>query len=72
MLMGKKSWPRASTPDDLLEEARLGVAEGFTAIKVDPFVEGDDGFQCRHLPAGSTGRSKFWENYGQLSVRMSF
>jgi galactonate dehydratase len=47
LLMGQKSWPRASTPEDLLEDARLGVAEGFTAVKIDPFVEGEDGFHVQ-------------------------
>jgi galactonate dehydratase len=32
---------------DLVDEAKASVAEGFTALKFDPFMDGDDGFQTK-------------------------
>jgi galactonate dehydratase len=51
LLTGMKAWPRTASADGLLAEAADAVADGFTAIKVDPFVEGDDGY---HLQTSAT------------------
>ena len=46
-LLGMRSWPRSSTPDDLLAEAKAAVEAGFTAVKLDPLIEGPAGFHTQ-------------------------
>lgn len=44
LLMGMKAWPRTATREYLLEEATAAVSDGFTAVKIDPFVGGENGY----------------------------
>jgi galactonate dehydratase len=46
-LLGMRQWPRAATVDELLREAAEAVADGFGAVKVDPFLDGVDGFHTQ-------------------------
>ncbi len=47
LLLGMRSWPRSATPEELIEEARQAAEEGFTAVKLDPLIEGSEGFHTR-------------------------
>jgi galactonate dehydratase len=41
-LLGMRAWPNPATGEELLSEARSAVEQGFTAVKLDPLL---DGFQ---------------------------
>jgi len=47
ILLGMTSWPRSSTREELLLEAKQAVNDGFTAVKFDPLLEGEDGFHTQ-------------------------
>lgn len=51
VLLGMRAWPETATKDDLVEEALYWKGRGFTAVKLDPLLEGPDGFNKQSYSA---------------------
>ena len=55
VLLGMSDWPATSTVESLASEAAKWVAEGFTAVKFDPLLEGEDGYARQSYSAMIAG-----------------